>query len=86
MKNNKKTLKERQIKVLTGNVEKWNRYMAWCRRKQWDFKADLSEANLSKALFSPSKMRAVTTTISTPLCICELFLPSKMRAVTTAVM
>ena len=45
----KKPLKERQIEALIGNIRKWNRYMTWCRRKQWYFKADLSEANLSGA-------------------------------------
>ena len=57
MKTNKKSLKERQIEVLTGNVEKWNRYVAWCRRKQWDFKADLSKADLSKADLSKADLR-----------------------------
>lgn len=64
MKNNKKTLKERQIKVLTGNVEKWNRYMAWCRRKQWDFKADLSKADLSKANLSKANLSGANLSVS----------------------
>ena len=45
----KKTLKERQIKVLIGNIGKWNRYMAWCRRKDRYFKANLKGADLSGA-------------------------------------
>ena len=48
----KKTLKERQIEVLIGNVGKWNRYMVWCRRKDWYFKANLSGANLRGAELS----------------------------------
>ena len=44
----KKPLKERQIEVLTGDIGKWNRYMAWCRRKDRYFKANLKGANLSR--------------------------------------
>ena len=42
----KKPLKERQIEALIGNIGKWNRYMTWCRRKRWYFKANLSGADL----------------------------------------
>ena len=45
----KKSLKERQIEALIGNVWAWNRYMAWCRRKDWYFKVNLKGANLRKA-------------------------------------
>ena len=45
----KKPLKERQIEALIGNIGKWNRYMTWCRRKDWYFKVNLKGANLSKA-------------------------------------
>jgi len=45
----KKTLKKRQIEALIGNIGKWNRYMAWCRRKDWYFKANLKGANLRKS-------------------------------------
>jgi uncharacterized protein YjbI with pentapeptide repeats len=45
----KKTLKERQIETLIGNIQKWNRYMTWCQKKHRYFKADLSGANLSGA-------------------------------------
>ncbi len=53
----KKSLKERQIEALIGNIGKWNRYMTWCRRKQWYFKADLSGANLSGADLSGADLR-----------------------------
>ncbi len=52
----KKSLKERQIEALIGNIGKWNRYMTWCRRKQWYFKANLSEANLSGANLSGANL------------------------------
>ena len=45
----KKSLKERQIEVLTCDVEKWNRYMRYCRSQKYDFYADLRSANLSYA-------------------------------------
>ena len=45
----KKTLKKRQIEALIGNVGAWNRYMAWCRRKDRYFKANLKGANLRKS-------------------------------------
>ena len=45
----KKTLKKRQIEALIGNVGVWNRYMAWCRRKDRYFKANLKGANLRKS-------------------------------------
>ena len=45
----KKSLKERQIEALIGNIGKWNRYMTWCRRKDWYFKANLKGANLNEA-------------------------------------
>ncbi len=45
----KKTLKKRQIEALIGNVGAWNRYMAWCRRKDMYFKANLKGANLRKS-------------------------------------
>ena len=45
----KKTLKKRQIEALIGNVGEWNRYMAWCRRKDRYFKANLKGANLRKS-------------------------------------
>ena len=68
----KKTLKERQIEALIGNIGKWNRYMTWCRRKHRYFKADLrwvdlngadlnganlSGANLSEANLSGADLR-----------------------------
>jgi hypothetical protein len=52
----KKPLKERQIEALTGNIGKWNRYMAWCRRKQSYFKADLSGADLRWANLSGANL------------------------------
>ncbi len=52
----KKPLKERQIEALIGNIGKWNRYMTWCRRKQWYFKANLSGANLSEADLSGANL------------------------------
>ena len=45
----KKTLKKRQIEALIGNVGAWNRYMAWCRRKDRYFKVNLKGANLRKS-------------------------------------
>ena len=45
----KKTLKERQIEALIGNIGAWNRYMAWCRRKDRYFKVNLKGANLRKS-------------------------------------
>ena len=45
----KKPLKKRQIEALIGNVGAWNRYMAWCRRKDRYFRANLKGANLRKA-------------------------------------
>jgi len=56
----KKSLKERQIEALIGgNIEKWNRYMTWCRRKQWYFKADLSGADLRWADLSGADLSRV---------------------------
>ena len=52
----KKTLKKRQIEALIGNIGKWNRYMTWCRRKQWYFKANLSGADLSGADLSGANL------------------------------
>ncbi len=55
----KKPLKERQIEALIGNIGKWNRYMAWCRRKDWYFKANLSKANLSGVDLSGANLSGV---------------------------
>ena len=53
----KKPLKERQIEVLTGDIGKWNRYMAWCRRKDRYFKANLKGANLRKSNLFKADLR-----------------------------
>ena len=53
----KKPLKERQIEALIGNIGKWNRYMTWCRRKDWYFKVNLKGANLSKANLFKANLR-----------------------------
>jgi hypothetical protein len=53
----KKTLKERQIESLIGNIGAWNRYMAWCRRKDRYFKANLKGANLRKSNLFKADLR-----------------------------
>ena len=55
----KKPLKERQIEALIGNIGKWNRYMTWCRRKDWYFKANLSKADLSGVDLSGANLSGV---------------------------
>ena len=40
------TKREKQIKLLNTSVNKWNRYIRFCRKVNINFSADLSGANL----------------------------------------